>query len=107
MEVALFEKVSGTGAFEEFEGGGLEYLFAPPASGLTMTAFEISIFSLIHRSVLGSAYRLSTGTLKKPWIWLACRSMVMTWLQPAVCSMFAMSFAVIGARDLSFLSWRA
>lgn len=31
----------------------------------------------------------------------------MTWLQPAVWSMFAISFAVMGARDLSFLSWRA
>ena len=42
------------------------YLFAPPASGLTMTALLTSRFSLIHLSVLGSAYRLSTGTLKKP-----------------------------------------
>lgn len=27
--------------------------------------------------------------------------------QPDTCSMFAMSFALMGARDLSFLSWRA
>lgn len=31
----------------------------------------------------------------------------MTWSQPDFCSMFATSFAVIGARLLSFLSWRA
>ena len=31
----------------------------------------------------------------------------MTWLQPAVCSMLATSLAVMGARDLSFLSCRA
>jgi hypothetical protein len=31
----------------------------------------------------------------------------MTWLQPAVCSMLAINFAVMGALDLSFLSWRA
>lgn len=44
------------------------YLFAPPASGLTTTHCLTSKFALIHRSVLGSAYRLSTGTLKKPCI---------------------------------------
>ena len=88
------------------EGMGT-YRFAPPASGLTMTALSTSRLDLIQRRVLGSAYKLSTGTLKKPCIWLAWRSMVMTWLQPAVCSMFAMSLAVIGALDLSFLSCRA
>lgn len=60
------------------------YRFAPPASGLTITQFSTSKFSRIHLSILGSAYKLSTGTLKNPWIWLAWRSMVMTWLQPAV-----------------------
>lgn len=40
--------------------------------------------------------------LKKPWIWDACKSMVMTWLAPATVSMLATSLAVIGARDLSF-----
>ena len=49
-------------------GGGDINLFAPPASGLTMTALLTSRFSLIQRKVLGSAYKLSTGTLKKPWI---------------------------------------
>ena len=65
-------------AREQFLCVVCSYLFAPPASGLTITAFETSRFSLIHRNVLGSAYRLSTGTLKNPWIWLACRSIVMT-----------------------------
>jgi membrane protein required for beta-lactamase induction len=32
---------------------------------------------------------------------------VMTWLQPAVCIMLAMSLALMGARERSFLSWRA
>lgn len=33
--------------------------------------------------------------------------MVITWLHPAVCSIFAISLAEMGARDLSFLSCRA
>jgi len=41
---------------------------APPASGLTMTVSSVPRLSLIQRKTLGSAYRLSTGTLKKPWI---------------------------------------
>ena len=41
---------------------------------------------------------------KNPWIWLACRSMVMMWSAPATLSMLATSLAEIGARDLSFLS---
>jgi len=57
-----------------------------------------------HLTMLGSVQRLSTGTSKKPWIWLACRSIVMTWSQPAISSMLAMSFAVMGERDLSFRS---
>ena len=44
----------------------LPYLFAPPASGLTTTQSETSRLLRIHLSVLGSAYKLSTGTLKKP-----------------------------------------
>jgi len=83
------------------------HLFAPPASGETITHSLTFRFSLIHLNVLGSAYRLSTGTLKNPWICDAWRSIVMTWLHPAVCSILAMSLAVMGARDLSFLSWRA
>lgn len=44
------------------------YRLAPPASGLTMTQLFTSRCSRIHFSMLGSAYKLSTGTLKKPWI---------------------------------------
>lgn len=44
------------------------YRLAPPASGLTITQFSTSKFSRIHFSILGSAYKLSTGTLKNPWI---------------------------------------
>ena len=57
---------------------GYANLFAPPASGLTITQSFTFKFSRIHLNVLGSAYRLSTGTLKNPWIWLACKSIVMT-----------------------------
>lgn len=45
----------------------LAYLFAPPASGETMVQFFHSgMFSLIHFSTAGSAYRLSTGISKNP-----------------------------------------
>jgi hypothetical protein len=50
------------------EEGSETNLFAPPASGLTTTQSSTFKFSLIQRNVLGSAYRLSTGTLKNPWI---------------------------------------
>jgi len=46
----------------------ITHLLAPPASGLTTTASFTLTFSRIHLKVLGSAYKLSTGTLKKPWI---------------------------------------
>lgn len=43
------------------------HLLAPPASGETMVQFFHSgIFSLIHFSTAGSAYKLSTGISKKP-----------------------------------------
>lgn len=43
------------------------YLLAPPASGETMVqVFHSAMFSLIHFSTAGSAYRLSTGISKKP-----------------------------------------
>src|SRR5690242_909711 len=41
---------------------------------------------------------LSTGMLKKPWIWSACRSITITRLTPTVVSMSATTFAVIGTR---------
>lgn len=44
------------------------YLLAPPASGETMVQFFHSgMFSLIHLSTAGSAYKLSTGISKNPW----------------------------------------
>lgn len=46
----------------------LAYLLAPPASGETMVQFFHSgMFSLIHFSTAGSAYKLSTGISKNPW----------------------------------------
>ena len=44
---------------------------------------------------------------KKPWIWAACRSTVITRWTPAVTSMFATSLAVIGTRPSSLRSFRA
>lgn len=69
-----------------------------PAS--SQPAICLFIYSIIN----GSEKRLSTGISKNPWIWLACKSIVMTWSQPATTSMFATNLAVIGALDLSFLS---
>jgi hypothetical protein len=48
----------------------------------------------------------STGTLKKPWIWPACRSIATTRSTPATSSASATSLAVIGSRGADFLSWR-
>ena len=48
----------------------------------------------------------STGMLKNPWIWPACRSIVSTRSVPAASSTSASSFAVIGSRGADFLSWR-
>lgn len=40
-------------------------------------------------------------------MWRSAAALTMTWSQPDFWSMFATSFAVMGARLLSFLSWRA
>lgn len=79
---------------------------APPASGLTTipASSQLAICLFIYSIINGSEKRLSTGISKNPWIWLACKSIVMTWSQPATTSMFATNLAVIGALDLSFLS---
>lgn len=46
----------------------LAYLLAPPASGETIVQFFHSgMFSFIHLSTAGSAYKLSTGISKNPW----------------------------------------
>lgn len=74
-------------------------LLAPPASGDTIMLFLHSeMFSLIHLRTAGSAYRLSTGMSKKPWIWEAWRSIVMMWSVPATDSIFATNLAEMGAR---------
>lgn len=39
-----------------------------------------------------------------PWIWLACKSIVIMWSAPETDNIFATNLAVMGARDLSFLS---
>ena len=52
--------------------------FAPPASGDTITTRLISSISRMYCRAAGSEYRLSTGTLKKPWICDACKSIVCT-----------------------------
>ena len=48
----------------------------------------------------------STGSVKKPWIWPAWRSIVTTRSTPAISSASATSLAVIGSRGADFLSWR-
>ena len=48
------------------------------------------------------AKRLSTGMLKKPWIWPACRSTVRTRTAPAVVIKSATSLALIGTRGSNF-----
>lgn len=88
-----------------------------------MQFFHSGMFSLIHCSTAGSAYRLSTAMSKNPykrhrlaqegeglaggptallpaltWICEACRSMVMMWSAPATDSMLATSLAEMGAR---------
>ena len=49
----------------------------------------------------------STGIVKKPWIWPACRSIVSTRSAPASWSMSATKRAEIGSRGFAFRSWRA
>lgn len=71
-----------------------------------MELVQSGISDLMYLIMMGSVQRLSTGTSKKPWIWEAWRSMVMTWSQPATWSMLATSLQVMGALDLSFLSMR-
>ncbi len=45
------------------------YLFAPPASGLTITAsLQLGTSALIYPTIVGSQNRLSQGMSKKPWI---------------------------------------
>lgn len=75
------------------------YLLAPPASGETMMQFFHSgMFSLIHFRTAGSAYKLSTGISKNPWICEACKSIVIIWSAPDTDNMLATSLAEIGAR---------
>ena len=51
---------------------------------------------------------LSTGMLKNPWIWSACRSMVSTRSAPASDTMFATTLAEMATREeRGRRSWRA
>jgi hypothetical protein len=81
--------------------------FVPPGFLLTTTAsLQFGTFMRIQRARRGSATRLSTGHLKKPCIWEAWRSMVMTWLTPAMWRRFATMRAVMAPRCCFFLDWR-
>lgn len=71
------------------------------------------MFSLIHFKTAGSAYRLSTGISKKPWICDACKSIVIIWSAPATESILATSLAEMGARlcqteiqDTHYITWQ-
>src|SRR5581483_6126917 len=80
---------------------------ARPASGATETTSRpYSCRSRKWRANSGSAVMWSTGIVKKPWIWPACRSMVSTRSAPASWSMSATSRAEIGSRGFAFRSWR-
>ena len=78
---------------------------APPASGETMTA-SLAFLSMTYWAKNGSRSRLSLGMSKKPWTCGTCSSKKMTRLMPATWIMFATSLAVMGSRDLVFLSCR-
>ena len=66
------------------------------------------MFSLIHLRTAGSAYKLSTGMSKKPWIWLACRSIVIMWSAPDTWWApinFALAFLVLRGILSCWLVW--
>src|SRR5438477_389347 len=71
----------------------------PPTSGDTTITLARSKRSLMSRTINGDAKRLSVGMSKKPWIWAACRSSVMTRSTPDCVIRFATSFAEIGVRE--------
>lgn len=63
MDVALCGLCVVSGVWEFERKGKLadqSYLLAPPASGVTTTAFFRSTLFRIHAKAVGSAYRLST-----------------------------------------------
>src|SRR5262245_28549179 len=67
----------------------------PPASGETTETLRPSRRLRRYWISTGIAYRLSTGILKKPWIWPAWRSTVSTREAPAAVMTSATSFALI------------
>ena len=82
-------------------------LFEPPGFLLTTTAsFHPGTWFLIHLAIRGSAWRLSTGLPKKPWVGGACRSTVMTWLIPATERRLATNRAVMAPLCDFFFDWR-
>src|SRR5208282_512836 len=78
----------------------------PPGIGRDTTTSAGSR-SLSARQSVGTAVRLSTGMWKKPSIWAACRSSVMTWSTPAASISRATRLAVMGSRRACRLSDRA
>src|SRR4051794_11257382 len=83
-------------------------IFARPASGETQTTpSPVSPRSRKWRANSGSAVMWSTGIVKKPWIWPACRSIVSTRSAPASCSRSATKRAEIGSRGFALRSCRA
>jgi len=128
MDVALYVSFAIT------QANRVSYRLAPPASGETMTQFSTSIRSRICLTMAGSAYSYSLAcitnlhsrvetyvidrnikeSLNLRCVQIHCLTislafveqvkLTMTWSHPASLSMLATNFAVIGARDLSFLS---
>src|SRR5216683_581113 len=68
----------------------------PPTSGETTITLPISKRSLMSRTIIGAAYKLSVGMSKKPWICPACRSSVITRSAPARVIRLDTSLAEIG-----------
>ena len=72
-----------------------------------VSSWQSAYFLVKWSTKMGEPSRLSTGMSKKPWIWLACRSMVSTRSAPASAIRLATSLAEMGSRGLVLRSWRA
>ena len=79
----------------------------PPTSGDTTIKLLAVPRSLMSRTMVGAANRLSVGMSKKPWIWPAWRSTVSTRSAPARVIRLATSLAEMGERGPGLRSWRA
>jgi len=77
-----------------------------PKSGDTTTtsSWSLNPFSTKLFANIGEPNKWSTGILKYPCIWEACKSIVNTLSAPEAVKISATNFAVIGSLDFAFLS---